>query len=281
MKLEFSKIQDCGNDYIVFDCFEQKIKNPKELSKRLSDRHYGIGGDGIVLIYPSKIADAKMLIFNSDGSQANMCGTGIRCISKHLFDKEKQNHSSKTNFTIEVGEFNKIIKIKKKEDSNEIFFVDMGKAELDKDKIPINLNCKQVISFPLDVLDEKLKITCVSMGNPHCVIFCENIFDIDIEKVGSYIENHKIFPNKTNVEFAKVIGKNIEMRVWERGNGETLSCSTGACACVVAAVENKYLPRGEKISVKMRGGELKVEVTRETVYILGGAQKIFNGFVHI
>ncbi|MDR0404451.1 MAG: diaminopimelate epimerase [Oscillospiraceae bacterium] len=281
MRLKFTKIQGCGNDYIFFDCFNQEIKNPSKLSKKLSNRHYGIGGDGIVLIKPSKIANAKMIMFNSDGSQGDMCGTGVRCIAKYLFDEQAPNQKNKNDFAIEVGGSGRVVDVKRLATSPESFYVDMGKANFEREKIPVDLNLDRVISFPLDVFGRKIPITCVSMGNPHCVIFCENVIDVNMEKIGKFIENHKIFPNRTNVEFAEILGEKIKMRVWERGSGETLSCGTGACACAAAAVENGHFPIGNEIPIELRGGELKVKVTKESVYISGEARKVFEGFVEI
>lgn len=279
-KLFFTKMQGIGNDYIYFDCFKQEIDNPSELAVKLSDRHFGIGGDGIVLICPSKVADAKMRMFNLDGSEGKMCGNAIRCVGKYLFDNamvDKKEISIETlsgikYLTLYEGEDGKIVKVK----------VDMGQAELEAEKIPVTLKKGKIISEKAMIGNKEEVITCVSMGNPHCVVFVDSVAGLDLEKIGPVFENAEIFPDRINTEFIEVLGRNkLKMRVWERGSGETLACGTGACASAVAAVLNGYADMGKDITVSLIGGDLTINYTNKSVMMTGEAAVVFSGEVEI
>ena len=277
MKLKFTKMHGCGNDYIYFNCFDQKINNPEGLSVRLSDRHFGIGGDGVVLICPSEVADAKMRMFNLDGSEGKMCGNASRCVGKYLFDN---GIVDKDEMTLET--LSGIKKIKVFLQNNEVTSarVDMGRAELRPELIPVNIKGDSVINRSEVIGGNEYNITCVSMGNPHCVVFMKNVDNLDIEKIGPVFENCELFPERVNTEFVKVIDDHtLKMRVWERGSGETWACGTGACAAVVAAVENGYCKKGQEICVQLLGGNLSIVYTDEAVLMTGNAVTVFEGTV--
>lgn len=279
VKLHFTKMQGIGNDYIYFNCFDQKINNPEGLSIRLSDRHFGIGGDGVILICPSDVADAKMSMFNLDGSEGKMCGNGIRCVAKFLFDN---NMVQGDTATVETLSGIKKLKVYKQDGLVSRVRVDMGKAELNPKNIPVAMDKAKIISEPAFIDGVEYKITCVSMGNPHCVVFCDNIDSLDIEKVGPEFENSPIFPERVNAEFVKVVDEHtIRMRVWERGSGETWACGTGACAVAVAAVENGFCKKNEDITVKLKGGDLVIKYTDDTVFLTGNAETVFEGEVEL
>ncbi len=281
MILKFTKMHGCGNDYIYINCLNQEIDNPSKLSIRLSDRHYAIGSDGVILICKSDVADAKMRMFNADGSEGKMCGNGIRCVGKYLYDK---NLVSKDYIDIETLSGIKHIHAVRNNANEEVKYlrVDMGKAELDPKKIPVNINADKVINFPINISGQDYHITCVSMGNPHCIVFCENIENLDLEKIGPLFEKNSIFPEGVNTEFVEVLDKNtLKMRVWERGSGETMACGTGACACAVAAVENKYCEKNKDITVKLIGGDLTINYTDKTVFMTGPAEKSYEGEIEI
>lgn len=279
MILNFCKMQGCGNDYIYFDCFKQVIENPEKLSIKLSNRHYGIGGDGIILICPSEKADAKMMMFNSDGSEGKMCGNGIRCVGKYLFDNKIVNGDY---VTIETLSGIKTLKAYKTQNRVTKLCVDMGNVEFDPKKIPVNISRKKIIKENVIIGNKSYNITCVSLGNPHCIVFCDNLEDLNIKYEGKLFENSPLFPEGINTEFIKITNENtIEMRVWERGSGETMACGTGACAAAVAAVENGYFKKGININVKLKGGNLSIKYTDKTVYMTGDAEKTFEGIVKI
>lgn len=279
MKLKFTKMHGCGNDYIYFDCFYQIINNPSALSVKLSDRRYGIGGDGIILICPSNSADAKMRMFNLDGSEGKMCGNGIRCVGKYLYDN---NIVKKSEISIETLSGIKTLKVLENNGKAELLTVNMGKPELIAEKIPVNLNLHKVIDYEAVFGGKNYNITCVSMGNPHCVVFCNDINSIDIEKIGPAFENSELFPEKINTEFVEIVDKNIlNMRVWERGSGETLACGTGASAAVVAAVLNGFCAKNENITVNLKGGTLTINYSDDAVYMTGSAKKVFEGVVEV
>ncbi len=279
MKLKFTKMQGCGNDYIYFDCFYQIINNPSALSVKLSDRRYGIGGDGIILICPSNSADAKMRMFNLDGSEGKMCGNGIRCVGKYLYDN---NIVKKSEISIETLSGIKTLKVLENNGKAELLTVNMGKPELIAEKIPVNLNLHKVIDYEAVFGGKNYNITCVSMGNPHCVVFCNDINSIDIDKIGPAFENSELFPEKINTEFVEIVDKNIlNMRVWERGSGETLACGTGASAAVVAAVLNGFCAKNENITVNLKGGTLTINYSDDAVYMTGSAKKVFEGVVEV
>jgi len=279
MKLDFVKMQGCGNDYIYIDCFEREINCPESLSVALSDRHYGIGGDGIVLISKSEVADAKMRMFNLDGSEGKMCGNAIRCVAKYLYDK---GIVKKDEMKIETLSGIKNLQVNTRNGLVSSVRVDMGRAELEPAKIPVNMEGKRIVNAPLDVQGKTYHITCVAMGNPHAVVFCDDVEGLNLTVTGPLFEHHEVFPERVNTEFVKVIDKNtIRMRVWERGSGETLACGTGACAAAVAAVLNGYCRKGEDIRVLLSGGELTINYTDDAVMMTGDCAKVFEGAVEI
>ncbi len=275
----FAKMQGSGNDYIFFENFDGCISCPESLSTTLADRHYGIGGDGVVLMEKSDIADAKMRIFNGDGSEGGMAGNCIRCVGKYLYDR---GIVPKMEMAIETANGVKELTLYSFGGEVRYVRVNMGKAELDPQKIPVALSGDRVIGTKVKIADSICTINCVSMGNPHCVVFCERVDRVDIQTVGPMFENDSIFPDRVNTEFVRVVNRNtLKMRVWERGNGETLACGTGACAAVVAAVENGFCSKGEDITVKVRGGELTVNYTDEAVYLSGNASLVYSGTVEL
>lgn len=273
--MKFTKMQGCGNDYVYINGFHEVIKDKSELAKQLSDRHFGIGGDGIIFINPSEIADFEMEMYNADGSRSEMCGNGIRCVGKYVYDNGLTDQTS-----ITVESFGAIKKLELQVINEKVQYVkvNMGEPRLDPEKIPVALEMKNVINQPIGINGEVYHITCVSMGNPHAVVFMEDVSELEIEEIGPKFENHKLFPHKINTEFIKIIDKdNIEMRVWERGTGETLACGTGASAAVVASFLNGLTER--KVTVKLLGGTLEIEWDQETnvVYMSGPAITVFEG----
>ncbi len=281
MKLSFTKMHGCGNNYIYFNCFNQTVPNPGELSVRLSEPHFGIGGDGIILISPSDKADAQMRIFNADGSEGKMCGNGIRCVGKYLYDNGMTD--GRTTVTVDTLSGVKTLELTVEDGKMLSARVDMGAAILNPQDIPVDMEGDTVIGAPL-VVDEKVyHITCVSMGNPHCVIFLtEDIDGLDLERIGPKFERHALFPERVNTEFVNVLPDgSLKMRVWERGSGETWACGTGACAVGVAAVLTGYAAKGEDITVHLRGGDLTVRYTDQTVFMTGAATTVFKGEIEI
>lgn len=278
--MKFSKIHGLGNDYIYINDINGKIKNPNKLSKILSDRHLGIGADGIILLLKSSIANYKMRIFNADGSEAEMCGNGIRGLAKYIYEN---NLSKKTTLSIETNCGIKIVTLNIKDEQIIDLTVDMGKYSLLKEDIPVIWNNANIcINQPIVVDNRTFYFTALSIGNPHCVIFVNSIDEIDIQKMGSLIENNPIFPNKTNVEFIQVIDKNnIIMKVWERGSGETLSCGTGATASVIAGFLTDRL--NNDCTVHMKYGTLNIHIdTKENkAYLTGPSEKVFDGTVNV
>lgn len=273
--MRFTKMQGLGNDYIYFNCFEAEINNPSDLAVKVSDRHFGVGGDGIVLILPSKTADARMRMFNADGSEAEMCGNAIRCVGKYLFDHQL---ITKENVSIETLAGIKELRLEIKGRKVETVRVDMGEPVLNSDLIPVTGVSRKIINEPISVNGHSYHYTAVSMGNPHCVIFTPAINDAMVLGDGPILEVHQNFPRKINVEFARVISRNtIQMRVWERGSGETMACGTGACATVVAAVLNQL--SDSPVTVQLQGGNLLIEWNRDTNHILmtGPAVEVFQG----
>ncbi len=283
MKLDFIKMHGCGNDYIYIDCFKYTIKNPGELSKKLSERHFYIGGDGLILVCPSDKADAAMRMFNADGSEGKMCGNGIRCAAKFVYD----NGISKNNpLFIETPAGIKKISLEIKDGKAYRATVDMGAPSFDPESVPVKSDSNEpIIGKTIFVGTHNHKVTCLSMGNPHCVLFVPHDFDLknfDIQSAGPRFENDPIFPERVNTEFVKFIDKtHLEMRVWERGSGETWACGTGTCATVVAACENGLCDKNTDITVKLLGGELVVRYTDKTVYMTGEAVEAFRGVIDI
>ena len=277
--MKFTKMHGIGNDYIYVNCFEEQIENPAEFAIFWSDRHKGIGSDGLVMIMPSADCDFRMRMFNADGSESEMCGNASRCIGKFVYDK---GLTDKTEVTLETLAGVKILKLSLGADKLvESVTVDMGEPILESGLIPTTIKKTNVINEPVDFNSEiQYNITCVSMGNPHAVIFTTGIEKLDLPKIGSVIENAAIFPRRTNTEFIEVLSKDrMKMRVWERGSGETMACGTGACASAVAAVLNKLTER--KATIELLGGELTIEWNEADnhVYLTGGATTVFEGVI--
>ena len=264
-----------GDDYIFFNNQCGIITCPESFAIEFCDRHYSIGGSGIALIESSNIADAKMRIFNQDGSEGNMAGNCIRCVGKFLYDNDivkKEKMSIETNAGV------KHLKVYTRNGKVSSVTVQMGKATLNPHKVPVNLDGEKIIDRPVIINSNEYNITCVSVGNPHAVVFVENVDKVDIENIGPKFENADIFPERVNTEFVRVINNNtIKMRVWERGNGETMACGTGACAAVVATVENGYCNKGEDITVKVRGGDLIVNYTDMGITLSGDCNLVYKG----
>ncbi len=271
--MHFWKMHGLGNDYVVIDNRDQKIveKKVKHIAARLCERRFSVGADGVLLVYPSNVADVKMRIFNSDGSEAEMCGNGIRCFSKYCYET---GIVKKTEFAVETLAGIKHVWLTLKDKEVDSVRVDMGAPKWERSALPM-LGEGTAINVTLTVDDEPYKVTCLSMGNPHCVTFVENVNEFPVVYVGPIIENDKAFPKRANVGFAQVTSKNeMHLRVWERGCGETLACGTGTCAAVAAA--NKLGKVGNKVLVHLLGGELQVEVG-DTIFLSGEAEKVFEG----
>lgn len=277
--MKFSKMHGIGNDYIYVNCFEETVNEPEKVSVVVSNRRFGIGSDGLVLIMPSDKADFRMRIFNADGSEAMMCGNATRCIGKYVYD---MGLTDKTNITLETNSGIKYLTLFVQDGKAESIKVDMGKAILKPADIPVKSKLDLFISQPVIVNGTEYKLTCVSMGNPHAVLFTENIDSLNLEKIGCFFENHEIFPNRVNTEFVEVIdSKTLKMRVWERGSGETFACGTGACATVVAAVLNGFCNYDEEVLVHLRGGDLKITYQKDgTVMMCGSATYVFEGTIN-
>ena len=276
MLKKFVKMQGAGNDYIYFDCFGGEPEDIPALAVRLSDRHKGIGGDGLVLICRSDAADARMRMFNADGSEGNMCGNAIRCVGKYLYD---ENVCRKEELSVETKSGIKYLRLYTENGKVKRVRVDMGKADFDPKSLPVLLE-GEAVDRPVKIAGGLHRITCVSMGNPHCVLF-EDPDGADLERIGPLFENAPLFPERVNTEFVKVIGKNaLKMRVWERGSGETMACGTGACAAAAAACACGKCDAAQDILVQLRGGDLVIHVG-ETVFMTGEAEKVFSGEVEI
>ena len=275
MELKFTKMQGCGNDYVYISTFDQTVEDLSSVAKKLSDRHFGIGGDGVIFVCPSDVADGKMRMFNEDGSEGRMCGNGVRCVAKFLYD-----HGLARKETLTVETLSGIKTITLTMESGEVVgaTVDMGKAETNPSQIPVLLEGEEILDCPITVGGREYRITCVSMGNPHCVIFTDDVRSIPLEKIGPLFERNPLFPESVNTEFIRVIDRtHLEMRVWERGSGETLACGTGACASVVAAVKNGYCDKNTPITVTLLGGDLRIVYGDETVLMEGPARTVFEG----
>jgi len=279
--LSFVKMHGCGNDYVFFDCFaegETKINAPLDmLARKLSDRHKGIGSDGIVLILPSDVADAKMRMFNADGSESGMCGNAIRCVGKYLYESSAVK---KPQIKIETLSGIKSLELSIMDGLVNTVRVDMGAAKLSPEDIPVKLVGESIIGRVVNIEGNRYELTCVNMGNPHAVIFKDEIEQFDLAMVGPTVECAKIFPERVNLEVAQIVSRNnIRMRVWERGSGETMACGTGACAVAVAAVLMGYCDKDMDITVQLKGGVLTIRYTDETVYMTGNCEKVFEGTV--
>ena len=273
--MNFTKMHGLGNDYVYVNCFREKVENTAELAKKISDRHFGIGSDGLILIKPSARADFAMEIYNADGSEAKMCGNGIRCLGKYVYE---YGLTKKTNLTVETRSGIRKLTLQTKLEKVSSVCVDMGTPRLNAHSIPILSEKDLVLDDSIQVRGKEYRMTGISMGNPHAVVYVENLSDFPVEEVGRAFEYHPRFPERINTEFCRVLGRGrIEMRVWERGAGETLACGTGACAAVVASVLNDLTD--EEVIVKLVGGELLIKWDRSVnhVYMTGPAVRVFDG----
>lgn len=279
--MRFTKMQGIGNDYVYVDCFQETVNNPSAVAKFVSDRHFGIGSDGLILVKPSDVADCEMDMYNLDGSQGAMCGNGIRCVAKFAYDKgivHKKNISVATKSGIKYLELtvknNKVSSVK----------VNMGSPILNAKTIPVVSEKEQVINEPLTVNGETYHITAVSMGNPHAIVYMDDVKNLNIAEIGPMFENHINFPDRINTEFVKVIDRHtLQMRVWERGSGETLACGTGACAVAVASTLNGLVDEDVPVTVKLLGGDLEILWNRQEnlVYMTGPATTVFEGEIDL
>jgi len=279
MKIKFTKMQGCGNDYIYVNCLEETVNNPSEVAKVLSDRHFGIGSDGLILIKPSESADFQMEMYNADGSESAMCGNGVRCIAKYVYD---YGLTDKTRIKLETKAGIKYLDLKIEDGKVAMVTVDMGSPILEGKKIPVALDKEQVVAEPITVDGKEYEFTAVSMGNPHAVMFVDNTENVAIDRIGPKFEYHEMFPERVNAEFIQILDrKRVNMRVWERGSGETLACGTGACASVVACVLNGRTDN--EVFVHLLGGDLLVRYDQKQnkVFMTGPAEVVFDGEVDI
>ncbi len=277
--MNFTKMHGLGNDYVYVNCFEEKIDNPPAVARFVSDRHFGIGSDGLIMINPSKVADFEMEMYNADGSRGEMCGNGIRCVAKYVYD---YGLTDKTQISVETLGGIKYLDLTVEDGKVALVRVDMGKPELQADLIPIVSENEQVIDEPIEVDGKEYRMTGVSMGNPHTVIYVDDVKNLDLEKIGPKFENHERFPKRINTEFVRCIDRHtVEMRVWERGSGETLACGTGACAVAVSSILNDLTDT--RVTVKLLGGDLQIEWDREKdrVFMTGPATVVFDGVIDI
>lgn len=278
-KLNFTKMHGIGNDYVYVNCFKETVEDPVQTAIQVSDRHFGIGSDGLILIKPSDVADGKMEMYNADGSQGAMCGNGIRCVAKYMYD---YGITDKTSISVETKSGIKYLELTVKDEKVDTVRVNMGSPILEAAKIPVLSDQERVIAQPVEVGGKEWKITCVSMGNPHAVTYIDDVKNLEIEKIGPLFENHSIFPDRVNTEFVHVIDRHtVEMRVWERGSGETMACGTGACAVAVSSILNGLTE--EEVTVKLLGGDLKIFWDREEnkVYMTGSATTVFDGVIEL
>lgn len=278
--MRFIKMHGTGNDYVYVDLFEETLENPSETAVKISDRHFGIGSDGLICIAPSDVADCRMIMYNADGSEGAMCGNGIRCVAKYVYE---QGIAKRETLSIETKSGVKKLELTVRDGVVTGVVVNMGQAILEPTRIPVRGEGEDFIGRTLTVGDKEYTVTCVSMGNPHCVIFTKGIDDIELEKIGPLFEHHECFPDQINTEFVEVIDRRtIKMRVWERGSGETISCGTGTCASTVAAVLNGYCDRGEEIEVRVRGGVLyDTYLENGEVLMKGPATEVFRGEINV
>ena len=277
--MKFTKMQGLGNDYVYVNCFKETIENPPEMAKKVSNRNFGIGSDGLIMINPSDVADFEMEMYNADGSRSEMCGTGIRCVGKYVYD---YGLTEKEHIAVETLAGIKYLDLTVEDGKVKLVKVDMGSPELVPENIPIVADGNRVIDEPINVNGTEYRMTGVSMGNPHAVVYVEDVKGLDIETIGPAFENHERFPNRVNTEFVKVLDRNtVEMRVWERGSGETMACGTGACAVAVACILNGFTE--DKVTVKLLGGDLQIEWDKEAdkIYMTGPAEVSFDGEINL
>ena len=279
--MKFTKMQGIGNDYVYVNCFEETVKDPAAVARYVSDRHFGIGSDGLILIKPSDIADCEMDMYNLDGSQGAMCGNGIRCVAKYVYDYgivKKENISVSTKSGI------KYLDLTVRDGKVALVRVNMGSPVLTASQIPVVSSTEEMINAPLKVNGETYYITAVSMGNPHAIVYMTDVDHLDIGEIGPYFENHMAFPDRVNTEFVEVLDDHtLKMRVWERGSGETLACGTGACAVTVASILNGHVDGEKPVTVKLLGGDLEIFWDRQEnlVYMTGPAATVFDGEIDL
>lgn len=277
--MKFTKMHGIGNDYVYVNCFTETVEDPEKVAKFVSDRHFGIGSDGLILIRPSETADFEMDMYNSDGSRGAMCGNGIRCVAKYVYD---YGLTDKTSIRVSTRSGIKQLELTVEDGKVSQVKVDMGAPILEASRIPMRSGQERVISQPITVQGREFEMTCVSMGNPHCVVPVKDVDGLDLEKIGPCFEHHTCFPDRVNTEFIRVIDRNtVQMRVWERGAGETWACGTGACAVAVACILNGWTE--EEVLVKLRGGDLKIhwDKKKNTVFMTGPATVVFDGEINI
>ncbi len=287
MRLHFTKMEGLGNDYVYVNCFKEKVEHPSELAVRVSDRHFGIGSDGLILIKPSEVADFKMDMYNADGTQSEMCGNGIRCVGKYVYDyglTDKTSVSIETLAGIKYLEFTFGDEEKNGRKTVELVRVNMGAPILAPEDVPVDLpDAGDIVQdYPIMVAGKEYRITCVSMGNPHCVSFVDDVDNFPLEEVGPLFENNPIFPRRVNAEFVELVSPTYaKMRVWERGTGETLACGTGTCATAVACILNGKTE--DEVTVKLLGGELIICWDRDAniIYMTGPAKVVFDGEIEV
>ncbi len=273
--MKFTKMHGCGNDYVYVNLFEENIADPAAFSIKVSDRHFGIGSDGLITIGPSDVADFRMRIYNADGSEAEMCGNGIRCVAKYVYDHKL---TDKTNVSVESGAGIKYLQLTVEDDKVTQVRVDMGEPILAPSDIPVVAQGDKVVDEPIEVCDKTWHMTCVSMGNPHAVVFVDDVEHFDLEKYGPHFENHSRFPKRVNTEFVQVVSRNeAYMRVWERGSAETWACGTGTCATAMACILNNKTDN--KVLVHLRGGDLTIEYDEASnhIFMTGPATEVFSG----
>ncbi len=279
--MKFTKMHGIGNDYVYVNCFKETIKSPFAVSRFVSDRHFGIGSDGLILIKPSEIADCEMDMYNLDGSQGAMCGNGIRCVAKYAYDYGIVN---KTNISVATKSGIKYLDLNVKDGKVETVRVNMGSPILTAKQIPVVSETEEVINTPLDIEGKTWYFTGISMGNPHAVVFMDDIENLNIETIGPKFENHLVFPDRVNTEFVKVLDDHtVQMRVWERGSGETLACGTGACAVAVASILNHHVDGDRPVTVKLLGGDLEIFWNRQEnlIYMTGPATTVYDGEIDL
>ena len=277
--MKFTKMHGCGNDYVYVNLFEEQIENPAKVSIAVSDRHFGIGSDGLITIGASEIADFRMRIYNADGSEAEMCGNGIRCVAKYVYDHKL---TDKTEITVETGAGVKTLQLTVEDDKVTLVRVDLGEPILTPDEIPVVADGDRVVDEPIVVDDKEWRMTCVSMGNPHAVVFVDDVAHFELEKYGPLFENHVRFPKRTNTEFVQIISRNEAiMRVWERGSAETWACGTGTCATVMACILNGLTDND--VLVHLRGGDLRIVYDEKSnhVFMTGPATEVFEGEIQL
>lgn len=277
--MKFTKMHGCGNDYVYVNLFEEQIENPAKVSIAVSDRHFGIGSDGLITIGASEIADFRMRIYNADGSEAEMCGNGIRCVAKYVYDHKL---TDKTEITVETGAGVKTLQLTVEDDKVTLVRVDMGEPILTPDEIPVVADGDRVVDEPIVVDDKEWRMTCVSMGNPHAVVFVDDVTHFELEKYGPLFENHVRFPKRINTEFVQIISRNEAiMRVWERGSAETWACGTGTCATVMACILNGLTDND--VLVHLRGGDLRIVYDEKSnhVFMTGPATEVFEGEIQL